>query len=219
LRADFEPEICDAFGRDQAAIGDAAGEARRLLAEQRGAHRRIDTVSADQDVSRDVRAVLEPTLDAVALVVQPDQAVAEVNAFGREARRDDREQVGAVNSQMGRAVEFLAPRIERRALQRAAVMPAPLMCAERPHCLAVEPLAEAESIQDAYRVRRHIDTAADLGELGRLLIDLDVEAGLAQRHRGGEAAEAGADDGDPVRRDPWHDSSRASAPEECSAGR
>ncbi len=73
LRADFEPEICDALGRDQAAIGDAAGEARRLLAEQRGADRRIDTVSADQGLSRDVRAVLEPSLDAVALVVQPNQ--------------------------------------------------------------------------------------------------------------------------------------------------
>jgi hypothetical protein len=34
LRADFEAEIGDAFSRHQPAIGDAAGKARLLLAEQ-----------------------------------------------------------------------------------------------------------------------------------------------------------------------------------------
>ncbi len=156
----------------------------------------MDAVGADQHVGGDARAVVEPGLDAVAPVGEADQAVAEMDALGREARGDDREQVGAVHGQVRRAVELLAARVERRPLQRAAVLPAPLMGAERPHGLAVERRAEAEPIEDPRRVRPHVDAAADLGQLRRLLVDVDVEAGLAQRHGGREAADAGADDGD-----------------------
>src|SRR2546425_4342582 len=177
LRAELQVELGETLGRDQSAIRDAAGEARRFLAEQPGAPRRVDAVGADQDVGRDALAVLEPGRDAVALVVQPDQAVTEVNAFGHETRGDDREQVGAMNGQMGRAVELLAARIERRALQRAAVLPAPLVSAAGPHRLAVERGAETQAIQDARRVRPHVDPAADFGQFGRLLVDVDVEAG------------------------------------------
>ena len=93
LRADLEVEPGETLGRDQSAIRDTAGEARRFFAEQHGAHRRVDAVGADQDVGRDALAVLERGRDAVALAVQPDQAVTEVNAFGHETRCDDREQV------------------------------------------------------------------------------------------------------------------------------
>ena len=98
----------------------------------------MDAVGADQHVGGDAHAVVEPGLDAVALVGKADEPVAEMDALRREARGDDREQVGAVNGQMRRAVELLAARVERRPLQRAAVLPAPLVGAERPHGLAVE---------------------------------------------------------------------------------
>jgi hypothetical protein len=84
LRADLEIEVRDALGRDQAAIGDAAGEARRLLAEQCGAHGRVDPVGADEDVGRDARAALEPGRDAIARVLEADQPVTEMNAVGGE---------------------------------------------------------------------------------------------------------------------------------------
>ena len=70
LGADLEPEIGEPFGRDQSAIGDAAGKDRGLLAEQRGTHRRINAVGADQDVGGNPNAVLEPCLDAVALAFE-----------------------------------------------------------------------------------------------------------------------------------------------------
>ena len=73
----------------------------------------------------------------------------------------------------------------------------------RAHALAVEPRGEAQPAQDAHRVRPHVDAAADLGQLGRLLVDIDLEAGLAQRQRGGEAADAAADHRDPERRAQW----------------
>jgi hypothetical protein len=92
------------------------------------------------------------------------------------------------------AVQLLAQRIERRALQCAAVLPAPLVGAERAHALAVEPLGEPEAAQHTRRIGRHVDAAADLGQLGRLLIDVDLEPHLSQCHRGGKAANAATDD-------------------------
>src|SRR2546430_12864583 len=59
LGADLQPEVGDALDRYQATIGDAAREARRLLAEQRGAHRGVDAVRADQQIDRDAPAVLD----------------------------------------------------------------------------------------------------------------------------------------------------------------
>src|SRR5712691_10300325 len=135
----------------------------------------MDTVGADQKVDRDSHAILEPGLDAVALVGEADEAVAEMDVLHREARGDDREQVGAVNRQMRRAVELLAAWVERRPLQRAAILPAPLEGADRPYRLAVERAAETEPIEDPHRVRPHVDAAADLGQLRRLFIDIDDE--------------------------------------------
>ena len=104
-----------------------------------------------------------------------------------------------MNGHVRRPVELLAKRIERRALQRAPVLPAPLMGPERAHALPVEPLGETELAQHARRIGRHVDPAADLGQLRRLLIDLDLETGLKQRDGGGQPADAAADHRDAER--------------------
>jgi hypothetical protein len=98
-----------------------------------------------------------------------------------------------------RAVELLALRIERRALQGSAVVPTPLMRAAGAYPVAQQALAEAEPDQDARGVRPHVDAAADMGQGGRLFVDIDLEPGAAQRQRGGEPADAGADHGDAQR--------------------
>src|SRR5262249_10650313 len=141
LRADLEPEVGDALDRHQAAIGHAAGEARRLLTEERSAYGRMDAVGADQDVAGNSGVVLEPGLDAVALVGEADNAVAQMDASCRKPGGDDREQVRTVNGEMRRAIELLTERVERRPLERAAVLPAPLVGADRPHGLDVQLLA------------------------------------------------------------------------------
>ena len=155
----------------------------------------MNAVGADQDVGGDPRPVVEPCLGAVVRVAKADEPVAEMHTVGREARSDDVEQVGAMQGHMRGAVELLAERVERGALQGAAVLPAPLVGAGRTHPLTVEPGPEPEPAQDAGRVRRHVDAAADLGQLGRLLVDVDLEPGLAQCHGGGQAADAAADHG------------------------
>ena len=55
-------------------------------------------------------------------------------------------------------------------------------------------LLDAERAQHLHRVRHHLDAGADAREALRLLVDLDVEAGAAQRRRRGQPAHAGADD-------------------------
>jgi len=135
----------------------------------------------------------------VTLIGKADEAIAEMDALGRQPRGNHRQQIGAMDRDMRCAVEFLALRIERRALQGAAVVPAPLMCAAGAYPVAQQALAEAEPDQDARRVRPHVDAAADMGQGGRLFVDVDVEPGAAQRQRGGEPADAGADHGDAQR--------------------
>ena len=86
---------------------------------------------------------------------------------------------------------------ERRLGQRAAVVPAALMEERRAERHLGAFLAKPEPDQDARRVRADVDAGADLAEQARLLVDLHVEAGLQQADRGGEPADAAADDGDP----------------------
>jgi hypothetical protein len=68
----------------------------------------------------------------------------------------------------------------------------------RQHLHALERLFEAQGVEHAGAVRADLDASADLLELGRLLIDLDVEAALEQGQRGGQSANAGADHGNRV---------------------
>ena len=80
---------------------------------------------------------------------------------------------------MRRSVEFLAQRVQRRLLQCPPVPPAALMGCERTHAVAIQSKTEAETAQDANCVGAHVDAAADLGQFGGLLINVNLEAGLA----------------------------------------
>lgn len=62
-----------------------------------------------------------------------------------------------------------------------------------------ERLAQAELLQRPHHVRRNDDPCADLAQPGRLLVDRCLEPGLAEEQRGGQAAQAAADNGDPHR--------------------
>ncbi len=106
-------------------------------------------------------------------------------------------QLAAMEDHVRRA-EFLGDSLaERRLGQRAAVVPAALMKERRPVGDPGAFLAEAEPDQKARCVRPDVDAGADFGEQPRLLVDLHVETGLQQADRGGEPADAAADDRDP----------------------
>lgn len=58
-----------------------------------------------------------------------------------------------------------------------------------------ERLSQAQVIQHSRRIRRKGDTGALIDELRRALVDGDGMARLCERERGGEAADAAADNG------------------------
>ena len=66
----------------------------------------------------------------------------------------------------------------------------------RQHLHALERVLEAERVEHARAVGADLDAGADLLQLRRLLVDLDVEAALEQRQRRGQPADAAADDDD-----------------------
>ena len=153
----------------------------------------MDAVGADQHVGQNAGTIVEAGLDPVTLVFEADEAMAQVDALARQCFGDDVQQVGTVQRHVRRAVQLLAARVDWCPLQCASVLPAALMRRERPHAFAVEPGTQPEPLQDADRVRGHVDAAADFGQRGRLLVYIDGEAGLPQRQRGAQTADAAAD--------------------------
>jgi hypothetical protein len=125
--------------------------------------------------------------------------VPEVDALGGDRTSQRGQQVGTVELVVGEAERRLQRLGQRRAQQRAAVVPAALVPRQRLHAGPGQLLGEPEPVEDARGVRADLDAGADLAQRRRLLVHVDVEAGVQQRQRRAEAAEAPADDAD---RDP-----------------
>ena len=106
---------------------------------------RMDAVGADQQVGLDRRAVLEARDDPLALLLEADQPVADMQPLGRHGGAQQLGEVAAMEVIVGRAERRLDLRPERRALQGAAVVPAPLVDGERPHAGRVQRRLEARA--------------------------------------------------------------------------
>src|SRR5262245_41436301 len=78
--------------------------------------------------------------------------------------------------------------------------PVPQLAALRAHLHLAEGRFQAEREQNARAVGADLDAGADLLELARLFVNLDVDAALEQGQRRGEPADAGADDDHMFRR-------------------
>ena len=192
----LELEVAQPLGRHQPAVGDAAREARLLGPEQDPAHPRVDAVGAHDDVEVGGGPVGEARLDALPALAQIGQPVTEVQALGGQRIRQRPQQVGAVHLVVREAELRLQRLRQRRAQERAAVVPAPLMPGQRTHAGARQRVGETEPVQDARGVRADLDAGADLAQRRRLLVDVHVQARAQQRERRREAADASADDAD-----------------------
>ena len=116
--------------------------------------------------------------------------------LGRHGGAQKLGKVAAMEVIVGRAEGRLDLRPDRRALQGAAVVPAPLVDGERPHADRIQRRLEAEADQEARGIGADLDAGADLADARRLLVDMDVEPGLQEMQSGRQAADAAADDGD-----------------------
>jgi hypothetical protein len=166
-------------------------------ARARLAHARADAVGADQEVGFDGGAALEPRNRPLALLLQVDQPVADMQALGRHGAAQKLGEIAAMEVIVRRTEGRLDLRPQRRPLQGAAIVPAPLIDGGRPHADAIHRGLQAKPHQEARSVGADLDAGADLADARRLLVDVDVEPRLQQMQRRGQAANAAADDRDP----------------------
>ncbi len=118
-----------------------------------------------------------------------------MHPFGRQRVGQQVGEIGAVEVIVRRTEGLLDQSADGRALQGAAVVPAALVHGLRKDADPVHGRAQAEPMEQPRGVGADLDAGADLADARRLLVDLHVEAGLQQMQRGGEPADAAADDG------------------------
>ena len=159
----------------------------------------MHAVRADQRIAGDAFAVREMQRDAASVILEAGAARIEPDRVGLErAHRIDQHlmQVGAMDHEIGRAVarDRLGAEIEQ--LPGLAGVPEPDFLAGRLAPDLAQRALQPEREQHARAVRRNLHARAELGELRRLLVDLDVMAVAQQRERGRQPADARADDQD-----------------------
>jgi hypothetical protein len=105
-------------------------------------------------------------------------------------------QIGAMQHEMRRAkaLDVLVAEIEP--VPGLARAPVPQLATLGPDLHPAERRFQAEREQDARAVGADLDAGADLPELARLLVDLDVDAAREQGERRGQATDARADHDD-----------------------
>ena len=83
---------------------------------------------------------------------------------------------------------------ERHPAQERAALPVARVQRVRDDADGAERLGEPQAVQDLDGVGAEREARAHLAQDAGLLVDVDVEAGLAQGEGGGQAADPGADD-------------------------
>jgi hypothetical protein len=181
LGGHLQVEVAEALGGHQPAIGHAAREGRVLGSEEGAAHRGVDAIGSDRDVSLDGRAALEDRLHAIAVVDQAHESVADVQALLRQRAEERGQQVGAVCLVVREAERVDHCVAERRAQQRPPVVPAALVEVQRAHAHPRELVGQADAMENPRRVGADLDAGADLAHGCGALVDVDVEAGVQER--------------------------------------
>ena len=183
--------------RKNGAVGRRADEARRLRGEHIVAHPGANAVGADDDVGLDRGAIGEDEPHCVPCGLQVHELVAECDRARRNAALQHGMQVAAVDVHVGTAKAAFALRVEDDLVHRLARVPGAADVAIRLDAGRDEAVLEAEPAQHLGDVGRENDAGADPREGRRLLVDLHCKTGALQKAGGRQAAETGADDGDP----------------------
>src|SRR3954468_2487508 len=183
-------------GGKRGAIGEPPDEARLLRPRDGVADERVHAVGADHRLGLDLAAVGEAELGAGSARLDGDKLLAEVHAVAGHDGRQRLVQVAAMEREIGRAVTLLELAPEWMIVGHLA---GGGVAVER-GCRVKRDLAQAildpQSTQYAHGVGTLLDACAHPRELVGLLVDVHSDAAAAQRRRGREAADAGADDGD-----------------------
>ena len=190
-----------ALDGDDAAPGHAARELRPARTEHAGAHRRMHPVGSDQQAPAHAPAVLECKCDAAGVLLDADTARIQADraALVREYRLGEQPmQVAAMDEDVGRPIALLRDHAQIEQLPPTPALPVPDLLGLRSHCPSREALLEAKGVQHARAVGADLHSSADLAQLRRLLVDLDLDATPQQGERAGQPADTGADDDDRI---------------------
>ena len=135
-------QLCEAISMSRSAMRPAGTSPRHATQPvKRGfsgpkdelAHATMDAVGADHQVGFGRRTVVEARRHPLAPLLQADQPVADMQSSRRQGVSQQLGQVSAMKVIVGRAELCLDLGTERRPLQGAAIVPAPLMHRERAH--------------------------------------------------------------------------------------
>ena len=158
-------------------------------------------VGADQQPSACASPVLEAQRDCVGILLHTDATRVQMDAVGGLfLKRIDKNavQVGTVDEDVGSAVALLGNDAEVEELPSASALPVPDLLGLRPHRPGIERRLEPQRPQHTRAVGAELHAGPDLAQLGRLLVDLDVDAALPQGERASQPADAGADNDDRI---------------------
>ena len=165
LRGHFEIEVAQPLRRHQAAIGHAAGKLRLFRPKQKMAHGGMNAIGADQHIGGDADAVFELRLDPVAVIGEAGQAMAEMQALRGQRGGQHRQHIRAM-ALVVRIAECRHDLVaERRAQQRAAVLPSPLVPCLRTHAVPGQFISQSQPVQDARGVRADLNAGADFAQM------------------------------------------------------
>ena len=143
----------------------------------------MNAIRTDKRVDEDRLPVLELGLDAVAAIDEPYKPVPDVNALRRQRPLQGRQQVGAMRLVPGEPESIDNRGCERGTHERAAVIPTALMECERPHTRCCQLVAEPQRVQNARRVRAHLDARTNLADRTSLLVHVHVKPSQQQGRR------------------------------------
>ena len=172
----FQIEVTQTLGGCKPAIGNVTREAGLLRPEQHRTHGTANAVSADNEVSRDARAILEMRGGIVHLLGDTGATLACVHAVSGQSCDQNRKQIGPMKVKVGCAEHAYDRLAHGHARQHAAVLPTSALNGDGLHPAFLEWRLEPVAVQQPGRVRADLDPGTDLFLLRRLLVDLHIHA-------------------------------------------
>ena len=161
-------------GREDRAIGDAAGEvAARPSPNRMVSHDRMHAVGADHGVGLDAWPLAKLSRTPCGRLVDAGQPVIEPDQLGRHGARQRRMQVAAMGQQIGRAVVLSAAGPNIMSNSTSPVSPVPVVPRARIEGVGAQPRLEAQPAQHVHGVAADLDAGAEPRELPGLLVDRD----------------------------------------------
>ena len=153
---------------------------------------RADAVGADHEIGFDLGAVGEGEHDAVAFLLNADEAMVEMDQAAIQSARQYIQQIGAVKRVIRRAVTLrgFQPVVE---FEKLAGLHVARVNARGARAHGGDLFAQADGDKRLCCVRRDIDGGADLAQGGRRFKDFRLDPEAGERMRRGQSREAAPD--------------------------